>query len=256
VLKYLVECGVDIVSLCPTILHYADDLHTMKYLVQCGAILCTDENGQTPLHKARQPAIISYLVEIGADVNAGDYAGRTPLHCTRTIDGAKSLIAHKADVNARDNDGMTPLHTALSAKSVQLLIDHKADVSALDNTGKTPLHYQKDSGAVEALMKNGADVDAADEEGRTPLMTAVPDNTYYARILLGNGVNLNTMDSKGWTVLHHITSTGTRMSTNTLSTLIERKADPNIRDNDGKTPLDLATDWDVISELKRAGARR
>jgi ankyrin repeat protein len=34
------------------------------------------------------------------------------------------------------------------------------------------------------------------------------------------------------------------------------KADPNIRDNDGKTPLDLATDRDVISELKRVGAER
>jgi ankyrin repeat protein len=33
------------------------------------------------------------------------------------------------------------------------------------------------------------------------------------------------------------------------------KADPNARDNDGKTPLDLAVDSSVISQLKLVGAR-
>jgi ankyrin repeat protein len=252
VLKYLLECGVDIVSLCPTILHSARHLVTAKYLVQCGATLCADEHGWTPLHNAKQPELISFLVEIGADVNAVNNAGKTPLHCTSDIDVVHSLIAHKADVNARDNDGKTPLHTASYGDSVQLLIDHKADVSALDNTGKTPLHYFKGYTAVKALLKHGADIEAVNEEGRTPLMTAVSESTSHAYALLDNGVNPSAVDPKGRTALHYITSE----SADSLSTMIEMKADPNIRDNNGKTPLDVATDRDVISELRKVGAKR
>jgi ankyrin repeat protein len=251
VLKYLVECGVDIVSLCPTALHHALDLDTMKYLVQCGATLCADEHGQTPLYKAEQPAVADFLIEIGADVNAANDAGKTPLHCAAYVDVARCLIAHKADVNARDNDGKAPLHSTERDDIVQLLIDHKADVSALDNAGKTPLHYAKYSAAVKALVENGADTEVADSEGMTPLMTVIRVCGYSTASLIYNGANLNAVDPKGRTAMHYIT----RESTCILYELVEKKADPNIRDNDGKTPLNLATDRDVISQLRSYGAK-
>jgi hypothetical protein len=253
VLKYLVESGVDIVSLCPTALYYAHDLDTMKYLAQCGATPCAAERGSTPLHKARQPAVVvDFLIEIGADVNAVDNAGKTPLHYVYTFDVAKSLIAHKADVNSRDNDGKTPLHSNSRDDIVQLLIDHKADVHALDNASRTPLHYRKSRDAIKTLLKNGADIEALDEHGMTPFMTAVGNDLEYPLILLQNGANPNAVDPKGRTAIHYITSD----SADNLYDMIKMKADPNIRDNDGNTPLDLATDWNVITQLRRVGDKR
>jgi ankyrin repeat protein len=258
-LKCLVESGVDIISLCPTALHHARDLDTIKYLIQCGATLCADENGRTPLHHACSADIVDFLIEMGADVNAVDNAGSTPLHYTGTSDCtfnvAESLVAHKADVNARDNDGKTLLHSTERDDIVQLLIDQKADVSALDNTGMTPLHYRKNGDAVEILVESGADIEAVDEQGRTPFMTVAHyafmyNHTYCS--LLEQGANPNAVDLKGRTALHYLED----VSRNSLYYMVDMKVDPNIRDNDGKTPLDLATDMYVISELKRVGAKR
>jgi ankyrin repeat protein len=249
--KYLVECGVDIVSLYPTALLDARNISIAKYLVQCGATLCADEHGQTPLHNAKKPELISFLVEIGADVNAVNSAGETALHRADYADVVRCLIAHKADVHARDNDGKTLLHSISHDDIVQLLIDHKADVSALDNTGKTPLHYLKYDDCVKILVENGADVEAVDEEGLTPLMVDAHGNYGdMAQSLLSNGANPNAKDPKGRTAMHYITNESK------ISAMIKMKADLNIRDNDGKTPLDLATDEDVISVLKRVGAKR
>jgi ankyrin repeat protein len=285
VLKYLVECGVDIVSLCPTILHYAHDLDSAKYFVQCGATVCVNEDGQTPLHHRNETEIpvIDFLIEIGADVNAVNSAGETALHCTEYTDVVRCLIAHKADVNARDNDGKTSLHTSIlhemsqvliahradihardnygktplhsvySDDIVQLLIDHKADVRALDNTGRTPLHYRKSRDAIKTLMKNGVDIETVDEEGMTPLMTVIRACGYSATPLLQCGANPRAVDLKGRTAMHHITC----MPDGIIVAMVKKKADPNIRDNDGKTPMDLARGcWNVATELRKVGAKK
>jgi ankyrin repeat protein len=282
VLKYLVECGVDIVSLCPAILHYAHDLDTAKYFVQCGATVCVNEDGQTPLHHRNETEIpvIDFLIEIGADVNAVNSAGETALHCTEYTDVVRCLIAHKADVNARDNDGKTSLHTSIlhemsqvliahradihardnygktplhsvySDDIVQLLIDHKADVRALDNTGRTPLHYRKSRDAIKTLMKNGVDIETVDEEGMTPLMTVI---RACGTPLLQCGANPRAVDLKGRTAMHHITC----MPDGIIVAMVKKKADPNIRDNDGKTPMDLARGcWNVATELRKVGAKK
>jgi ankyrin repeat protein len=228
----------------------------MKYLAQCGATPCAAKRGSTPLHKAELPAVVDFLIEIGADVNAVNSAGEIALHRADNtgIDVARCLIAHKADVNARDNDGKTPLHSAYSDGIVQLLIDHKADARALDNTGKTPLHYYKFGDCVKILVESGADIEAVDVEGMTPLMTVIRACGSSAKLLLQSGASPRAVDLKGRTALHYINAS--TVSDIPVYTLVKKKADPNIRDNDGKTPLDLATDRDVIFELRKVGAKR
>jgi ankyrin repeat protein len=222
--KCLAESGVDVLAILgPTALHHARDADTAKYLVQLGAELHVDENGRMPLHaKDMNIRLIDFLIEIGADVNAT---------C---------------------NAGMTPLHYALDGAQISSLIEHKADVCALDNTSKTPLHYpMRYAYSVREFLEKGADIEAVDEQGRTPFMAVVLESIYpstIAKELVRNGANPNAVDSKGQTALHNINAG----SYYAIEDLVKMKADPSIRDNDGKTALDLATDAKVIRELKRA----
>jgi ankyrin repeat protein len=101
-------------------------------------------------------------------------------------------------------------------------------------------------------MKNGVDIETVDEEGMTPLMTVIRTRGYSAKPLLQCGANPSAVDLKGRTALHHITC----MPEGIISAMVKMKADPNIRDNDGKTPRDLATNWEVLSQLMGVGAKK
>ena len=79
-----------------------------------------DENGQTPLHTAisytfynSSLAVVSLLIEEGANVNMRNKDGRTPLH-KASIDGhleiVKLLFKKGANIHIKDNNGNTALH--------------------------------------------------------------------------------------------------------------------------------------------------
>jgi ankyrin repeat protein len=72
-----------------------------------------------PLHSASvspAPAIVTMLLEYGAQVNAKQHGGWTPLHAAAfngDLPMAKNLIAHGADPQAASDDGKTPLAVAV-----------------------------------------------------------------------------------------------------------------------------------------------
>ena len=87
--------------------------------------------GFTPLHWAKNIALVELLISAGADVNVKDYKGDTPLHRAVWMDNielAKLLIASGTDVNAKDNYGETPLHLAKSEEMKVLLEQHGATI--------------------------------------------------------------------------------------------------------------------------------
>lgn len=66
---------------------------------------------------------------------------------------------------------------------------------------------------------------------------------------------ITSVDERGWTILHTEALAG---STPTVKVLLEAGADPNVKTNDGLTPLKLAKTlgWDnVLAVLARAGAK-
>ena len=134
-------------------------------------------------------------------------------------------------------EGFTPL--ALAAhfghlEVMRLLIDRGADVNrvATHRIGVTPLHAALFGRQVEAallLVERGADVTLA--RGGSGLKRA------------------------GWTALHYAADMGFRTL---VQPLLDRGADPSRRDEEGKTPLDVAIDThnhDIVEALRSRGVK-
>ena len=89
------------------------------------------------------------------------------------------LLERRAEVDARTRSGQTPLHLAVQLNHpaiVALLLSGAADPNAATDLGLTPLHYAVilDRRAVgQALLAAGADALIPDIYGRTPLDWAV-----------------------------------------------------------------------------------
>ena len=59
------------------------------------------------------------------------------------------------------------------------------------------------------------------------------------RELIKRGANLNIKDDLGWTPLHHAVNMGNTIIFDIIQTLVENGADKNIKNLDGKLPIDL-----------------
>lgn len=239
-----------------------------KYLERGASVAVRDRYGYAPLHIAAlhgNVEVAKLLLESGADINAKDRNGETPLHLVTKVDVARLLVESGADIDARDEDGHTPLHTAAMSNSVEvaeLLLEKGADVNARDIRGATPLHWASDLCKVRVaslLLEKGADVNARDERGETPLhLAALKGYVDIVELLVKHGSNVNARDNNGDTPLHLAASKGTNTLfseiglspsitegcnvdyVSVVRLLLESGADPSIRNNEGKTALDIA----------------
>ncbi len=158
---------------------------------------------------------------------------------------------------------VTPLWLAISENQfpmVQLLLKYKADPNDSQTDGK-PLLFSalSDTNILEALLDAGAKVDARDSTTTsggtrimnwTPLLLAVetglPATT--VEILLKHGANPNARDGySGYTPLHWMAGWGYQRlpDRKVVELLLDYKADPNVRNNAGQTPLDELKQWSV-----------
>ncbi|CAM9688531.1 unnamed protein product [Phaeothamnion confervicola] len=126
--------------------------------------------GMTPLMwacKGGQTETAAFLLDNGADIEAGDSQLRTPLQKAASkgqAEVAALLIATGADIDGRDGTWRTPLHRASRwgfVDVIRLLLEKGASIEARDKTfSRTPLHYscRASTGATRALLEAGADV--------------------------------------------------------------------------------------------------
>merc|ERR1711920_154402 len=145
--------------------YYAEELQLSVHV--------TDKLGQTPIFYAASkgtPAILSYLVELGADPNLIDVYGRQPLFYA---------------VNNRNMQVAT-----------RLLLEHKADPGHIDLKRQTPvfaaacLRGQPSVDMLSMLLENRAAFDEPDVEGFTPLCWAVKSlNEDTCRRLMAAGAS-------------------------------------------------------------------
>ena len=132
-----------------------------------------DAEGMTALHRAAEaeplPAVLTVLMEYGADVDATNSAGETPLHRAAAknpnADVVTLLLDRGAKTYAGDSDGNTPLHAAVRHNPdltiLKALLDHGTSTNVRNEAGATPLHVAAELDSVEAsqlLLDSGSHV--------------------------------------------------------------------------------------------------
>ncbi|CAM9667836.1 unnamed protein product, partial [Laminaria digitata] len=191
------------------------------------------DEGATAIHGAAiggHAECIKLLLQNGAVIEERLLTNRnSPLHlaCTNGhVEAAKVLINASAAVNTGNCYGNAPTHSALIGGHravVELLLESGAEANWTNNKGSSLLHFL----------------------GYSP-MTDI-EKKAVARKLLEVGVNIDTKDENGMTVLHVVGQNGDKE----LATfLFENGADHTLKDNNGKTPLQ----WAQLNSHTEVGA--
>ncbi|XP_072300131.1 ankyrin repeat and SOCS box protein 9-like isoform X2 [Eucyclogobius newberryi] len=194
------------------------------------------------------------LISQGISVNLSTLDRVSPLHaaCTQGNTAcAKLLLENGANINSPTVDGHTALAEACArghGACVSVLLQHGATPTG-SSLSSSPIHRAaaKDNlECIEQLVQFGADVDQHIDQSGSPLNIACShQQTSTVRKLLQLGANVNSVVS-GESALH----TAARLSCpEIVSMLVEHGADHNLRDPQGKRPLDLAPPNTLVAQL-------
>ena len=162
------------------------------------------------------------------------------------VDIVRTLVKHKANVNVKTDSGDTPLTLAARNKHdnvVQILLsDSQCLVDAKGQDGYTALQYSCTHGHVDiarTLVNHKANVNVKTDSGDTPLTLAARNkHDNVVQILLSDSQCL--VDAKGqdgYTALQYSCTHG---HVDIARTLVNHKANVNVKTDSGDTPLTLA----------------
>jgi len=207
--------------------------------------------------------LISFLLACAISIHAQEIIEVTK---TGNLVRVRELIDSNPQlVNTKDSSGRTPLHWASSGvhfEVMQFLVARGADVNLKDLSGTTPLHSTATNNHLNAcklLIEKGAAVDEKNNRGSTPFyLAAYGGNRELLDYLIASGANkadLEIRNAYGRTPLCAIARDGGNPET--IKVLLSLGADVNAEDKRGWTPIMLAA-WrpyrEVVSVLLEAGA--
>jgi ankyrin repeat protein len=171
----------------------------------------------------------------------------------------KNLLDKGANVNVSNFHGDTPLSLAVGQGNIpiiNLLIEKGADVNHLNEMGNTLLMEvcrgavvnRKDQNVIiSLLLKSGINLNAKNIYGNSAISYSInTKNLKLLKHLLKIGADINILDSNGNTLVHKIVLLALfeRLKNKELDEIIDlliaNGVNPNIRNNDGFTPLHLA----------------
>ena len=240
------------------------ELGVVKDLLEDGAdVNKQDKKGKTALHYAATEGhskIVRILIVKKGDVNVKDQNGETPLHFASYkgyLGIVETMVENGANINVKGINGFTPLHYALAHKDSEItryLIEKGADINAkLSHNEYTALHLASqydNTKAIIILVEKGADVNVKNKNGDTPLHVASKTFGIGSNTVSTGRVSYNEFTGEKY----YETSTSTYVYNRlaAVKLLVEKGADTNAKNNDNKTPLDLATSMkniEVISFL-------
>lgn len=169
------------------------------------------------------------------------------------------LIKNGADINKLDGDNNTLLYTAISPgyfDMARFLIDNGADINTHSGKDKiTPLmaalaRPDHDAGFLRYIIFKGADVSARDAGKKTPLFyvyqytdaIGMANVKESISILMENKADINAKDNHGNTILHI-------KPQDYYQIYSAYKPDINIQNTDGNTPLHIAAMNDNVKSI-------
>lgn len=238
--------------------------------------------------------IVQLLIARGASVNVRNMTGQgnrtTPLMGAANFnltEMARVLLDAGADINSADGGGMTALSMASEPgkeEIARLLLSRGArddifsaarrgdveglrkfpakSMNGLDRTyGMTPLHFACWYGQIDAaryLLGIGASPEAG-VWGTTALMTACEYGRIdIIRLLLEKKAKVNARTVQNETALYTTVVSGLdrTVKITVLTLLLEHGADPAIRPKNNLSPIESTNDPDIITLLKKHGAKQ
>lgn len=222
-----------------------------SYIIQIEDLLrdginVRDEKGDTALMISTDnnyPDITKAILDEGADVNIKNFNGNTAL-MSAAMNGHNepailyTMISKGADVNQKNNESQTALMMASRSGNVEMVkifISKGADINANDELGQTPLMYaskSRNTEIVKLLISKGANVNAKDKNGDTSF-TIIAAEKYDPLYINPELINKDLQTSKG-----------------VIMALFEAKADINMQNNKGLTPLIISSYQEDIKTFR------
>jgi ankyrin repeat protein len=214
------------------------------------------DEGLTALHICASLGDVNsfqFFLGQSADPAIQDYRGRTALYTAAASGNIKILDilldgserSTKDLVNVADSDQLSPLHIAIANKHkecVKRLLTAGSRVNVTTSSGQTPLHYaiQYCPEVVDDLLSRGSSAELVSKNGNTTLhwVCLMGLQNLIERFCGIEGV-LDARNSDGQTPFHLLADTEQQCLDGT-NTLLQKKACPNVTDNEGRIPLHMA----------------
>ena len=211
--------------------------------------------------------VASLLLRYGAKGDDKDCQGATVLHiaaCHGHYDLIRWLISQRTSLhlNMKSKNLSTPLHSSAICKinrDIKPLLDMGANIYETDENGMTPLHYTvmnayetdsivlfqrviADGSLFTSVLGSGGDVTLTRDS--EIIYRTLPSNFQCSKLIdiieSSNNSYINMMDINGRTALHLAAKNGEECC---VIKLLEKHARADLNDLQGKTPLDLATEF-------------
>lgn len=226
-------------------------LHHLLLAAACGlgTVTASAQVGPTPAEAARYSGL-------HAAAHKGDVAQIT------------RLAAARADLNARDGNDRTPLHVATFAKqreAVRALVKAGADINLLENDrydGVTIASVADDEETLRVLLSLGASARQVTSryDGTALIAAAHLGHDGVVRQLIAAGAPLDHVNNLHWTAVIEsiVLGNGGARHQATLKALVDARANLQLKDRQGATPLQLARTrgyGEMARMLESAGAR-